>query len=321
MNIYRDFPLAKLLWYNIGGTARFVLEVSEEEDVKKALDFVEREHLKKFIVVGLGANILFNDEYYEGAVIHVVRQKPEVKLLGDGKIKAFAGEIVQNVAEFSFDHGLTGFEWSGGLPGTIGAGTRGNAGAFGGDFAKNFVEAEVLQFCHATFDTTTIKKDDIHFGYRTSSVKTDRNKIVLSSTFALKQATPEKVEKAREEYKGFIEYRVKRHPIEYPNCGSVFKNLHNKEQVEKVLQVFPDLKEKIEKEWYGKASAGYLIGRLGFSGYRVGNAQVSEKQANFIVNLGGAKFTDVVTIIEAIKNKFTDTFGFIPESEIEIVYP
>jgi UDP-N-acetylmuramate dehydrogenase len=321
MNIYRDFPLSKLLWYKIGGTARFVVEVSEEEDVKKALDFIEREHLKKFIVVGLGANILFNDEYYDGAVIHIVRQKPEVQILGDGRIKAFAGEIVQNVAEFSYDNNLTGLEWSGGLPGTIGAGTRGNAGAFGGDFAKNFVEAEVLVIGNGMFDTKIINKEDIQFGYRTSPIKTEKNMVVLSSTFALKPSTPPEVEKAREEYKEHIDYRATRHPIEYPNCGSVFKNLHDKEQVEKVLEVFPDLQEKVDKDWYGKVSVGYLIGRLGFSGYQVGQAQASEKQCNFIVNLGGAKFTDVITIIEAIKNKFYDTFGFYPESEIEIVYP
>ncbi|HRN96795.1 MAG TPA: hypothetical protein PLD54_05090, partial [Candidatus Levybacteria bacterium] len=113
--------------------------------------------------------------------------------------------------------------------------------------------------------------------------------------------------------------RKERHPLEYPNCGSVFKNIRKKEDIEKVLAVYPDIKEKIEKDWYGKVSMGYLIQRLGLQGYRVGNAQISEKHALFIVNLGGATSQDVRSIINTVTEKCEETFGFTPEVEVEVV--
>ncbi len=120
-------------------------------------------------------------------------------------------------------------------------------------------------------------------------------------------------------YNNNIEYRRIRHPLEYPNCGSVFKNIAIPEHVEKVLDVFPDLEEKIKRDWHGKVSMGYLIKRLDMSGYRVGNAMVSQKHCNFIVNLGGARSTDVLSIIKVIQEKFLETFDFVPEVEVEIV--
>ena len=91
------------------------------------------------------------------------------------------------------------------------------------------------------------------------------------------------------------------------------------EQIRKVLSVFPDIQELIDTKWYGKVAAGYLIQRLGLQGFRSGNAQISEKHALFIVNLGGATATDVLTVIDTIQKKFTETFGFTLEPEVEIV--
>ena len=103
----------------------------------------------------------------------------------------------------------------------------------------------------------------------------------------------EEIEEARQKYYSHIEYRKTHHPMEYPNCGSVFKNIFNKNQIEKVFSVFPETKELSENKWYGKVSIGYLIKKLGFSGFKIGQAQVSEKHNNFIINLGNEKFLDV----------------------------
>jgi UDP-N-acetylmuramate dehydrogenase len=116
-----------------------------------------------------------------------------------------------------------------------------------------------------------------------------------------------------------INYRKEHHPIEYPTCGSVFKNITDANQIQKILAIWPDIKESMDTKWHGKISMGYVVKRLGFSKYRVGNMQVSEKHANFIVNLGNAKASDVLTIIKEIQNKVQETFGFIPEVEVEIV--
>jgi UDP-N-acetylmuramate dehydrogenase len=125
--------------------------------------------------------------------------------------------------------------------------------------------------------------------------------------------------KAKEEYSSHIDYRKKNHPMEYPSCGSVFKNITKKEEVEKMLDTWEDMSELVRNKWYDKASMGYVIRRLGFAGFRVGGAKVSEKHANYIVNIDNAKFNDVYGIIEKIKEKFSKTFDFSPELEVEVV--
>ena len=107
--------------------------------------------------------------------------------------------------------------------------------------------------------------------------------------------------------------------MNFPSCGSVFKNIVGKEKVEKVIAVWPDIKEKVNTKWYGKVSMAYVIGRLGFSGFRIGNAQLSEKHNNYISNLGNAKADDVKKIISVISEQFNTTFGFLPELEVEII--
>lgn len=86
-----------------------------------------------------------------------------------------------------------------------------------------------------------------------------------------------------------------------------------------MLSIYPDLKEDVEKKWYGKVAVASLIEKLGLKGFRIGDAQISEKHALFIVNLGNAKAIDVFEIIQTVKEKFQNTFGFEPEVEVEIV--
>jgi len=150
-------------------------------------------------------------------------------------------------------------------------------------------------------------------------VKTQKQMVVIAARFGLQKATAAEIEAASDVYHHHIQQRKDNHPLEYPNCGSVFKNLRDKDQIEKVLAVYPDLREQVEKKWYGKVAVASVIERLGLKGYRVGNAQVSEKHALFIVNLGQAKAKDVLQIISDIQNKFQETFGFQLEVEVEIV--
>jgi UDP-N-acetylmuramate dehydrogenase len=87
----------------------------------------------------------------------------------------------------------------------------------------------------------------------------------------------------------------------------------------RVLEVWPDVKDLVDNKWYGKVSMGYVIKRLGLNGKRIGNAEVSDKHSNFIVNLGSASSSDVISIINEIKLRVTEVFGFAPEPEVEIV--
>jgi UDP-N-acetylmuramate dehydrogenase len=321
MIIQKDFPLSQILWYKIGGKTKYLLEAENSEDIKKALDFIEKNNIQKVFICGLGSNLIFTDDYFDGAVIRIVQTKKT-----DNSFQAknefatiFAGAVLDDVIQFSFNNNIIGLEWAGGLPGTIGAGVRGNVGAFGKEIKESLFSVEVLEIKNTGYSLRTIKKTDLHFSYRNSLIKENKNLIIVSTTFQLQPAAFEDVVKAKNTYMNNINYRKEHHPIEYPTCGSVFKNITDANQIQKILAIWPDIKESMDTKWHGKISMGYVVKRLGFSKYRVGNMQVSEKHANFIVNLGNAKASDVLTIIKEIQNKVQETFGFIPEVEVEIV--
>jgi len=329
MKIKKDFRLSEVLWYKIGGICRYLLDCESSEDILNALEFIEKNHVKKFLVVGLGSNLLFTDEYYDGAVIRIVssENKHDISQVGNNIVEAFAGVTLDNVIRFAFENKLVGLEWAGGLPGTIGAAIRGNVGAFGGEIKDSFHHAEAIRIVALKssvgegvgLKVESFNRRDIKFSYRTSTVKLNKNLIVISVAFQLRKATDEELAKARQTYFGNIEYRNKRHPMDLPSNGSAFKNIVKLEEVQKILDVYPDIEEKIRIDWHGKVSVGYLIKRLDLSGFQIGGAQISRKHSNFIVNTGGARFTDVIGIIRKVQTIFEETFGFAPEPEVEIV--
>jgi len=192
-------------------------------------------------------------------------------------------------------------------------------GAFGGEIKDVIKEVQVLEITDRKIELKTLKRFELKFSYRSSLIKKKRNLIVVAVQFRLEQGDNASLQRARQEYLNNIEYRKRRHPMELPNCGSVFKNISDPEDIKMILEIYPDLSEKIKRDWHGKVAMGYLIKRLDLAEFRVGNAQVSPKHCNFIVNLGGATSNDVLTIIRKIQDTFADTFGFTPEVEVEIV--
>lgn len=324
MTIHKDLPLSNILWYKIGGTAKYVLRAKNKQDIQEAIQFIKQNNITRYFICGLGSNLVFTDDYFDGAVIQIIpseNSQDTVRMIDGQTVEAFAGSLLDTVITFGFKQNLTGLEWAGGLPGTVGAAVRGNVGAYGGEIKDVLSSAEVLVRNEKNdFELKTLTNAELNFSYRHSSVKVHPGvMIVTSAVFTLKPATADEVENAQEVYRTHIQQRKDRHPLEYPNCGSVFKNIRDKEKIEKVLQVFPDIKDRVEKSWYGKVAAGHLIQRLGLQGLRIGNAQVSTKHALFIVNLGGATAKDVNAIIATIQEKFMQTFGFNLEPEVEIV--
>lgn len=321
MQIFKDFPIADRLWYKIGGSVKYLLVAQSREDIEQALDYIDKNNIEKVFVCGLGSNIIFTDSYYNGAVLQIARTsfiKPTY-VTNEGVVTVFSGDILDNVITFALEHNLTGLEWAGGLPGTVGAGIRGNVGAFGGEIKDSLTEAEVLEINGGKFSVSKLSNAELAFSYRHSFVKESKNRIVLSATFGLTLADHPTLKKAYDVYHANIGYRKAHHPLDYPNCGSVFKNVKKKEDVAKVLEKWPDIADLVQIKWHGKVSMGYIIKRLGFSGYKVGHAQVSDKHANFIINLGNAKAFEVKAIITSIQEKCEEIFDFKPEVEVEIV--
>jgi UDP-N-acetylmuramate dehydrogenase len=319
MQVHKDFDLSQVLWFRIGGKVQYFVQCTTRKDIFKALDFFEEHHPKRLFICGQGSNLIFADDYFEGLVIQIgAGTKPQVSFLDD-RATAFAGERLDTMIQLSFNNKFQGLEWAGGLPGTVGAAVRGNVGAFGGEIKDSLVQAEVLEFDDENIDVLEMKNEDFLFSYRHSMVKDHKNMIVTAAQFQLASADREELVKARSVYAANIDYRKTHHPLEYPNCGSVFKNIKKPEEVAKVLAVWPEIKKTVKEKWHGKVSMGYIISRLGFSGYTIGKARVSEKHANFINNLGGATAADVLTIIKRIQEMVEETFTFTPEVEVEIV--
>lgn len=320
MTIHKEFQLSDVLWYKIGGKAKYLLQCSNRGDVEEAVAFIAEKKPNKIFFCGQGTNLVFSDDYFDGVVVQIVSSPSESTLRVQGdQVTAFAGIILGDVIDFAFDNHLTGLEWAGGLPGTVGAAVRGNVGAYGGEIENSLISAEVIDYSGQTPVLKTLTNTDLQFVYRGSLVKTHRKMVVVTATFGLKKSTEEEVTAAKLICEKNKQNRRDKHPLEYPNCGSVFKNLRKPEEIAKVLSVFPELKENIEQKWYGKVAVASLIEKLGLKGHRVGNAQISDKHALFIINLGGAKAADVKQIIQDVKEKFQESFDFEPEVEVEIV--
>ncbi|MCL4353054.1 UDP-N-acetylmuramate dehydrogenase [Patescibacteria group bacterium] len=321
MTVFEDLPLKDILYYKIGGRARFVAEIHNREDLQDALEFAVKNHITNILPLGLGSNILISDKDFRGLVLWFT--KPDANLIkrkSEAIIESFSSNTLDQVINFAFENHLTGLEWAGGLPSTVGAAIRGNVGAFGGEIKDCVKEIEALELSdNGSFRNLRFTNYDLRFSYRSSLIKENKNLIITDVFFKLKKAHGKDLEEAKKVYEANINYRKNHHPTEYPSCGSVFKNITDFGQVRKMIETWPDIQSLVEKNWHGKVSMGYIIGRLGFPGRIIGGAQVSEKHSNYIVNLGSATFNDVYFIIQKIKEKFYATFGFYPQEEAEII--
>src|SRR5690606_34904293 len=197
-----------VLWYRIGGTARCLVDAAGRDDLCRAVEFVERERPDRVFVIGLGSNLVFPDGYFDGVVIRVARENGgSARYLGDGRVEAYGGDVLDRVIRFAFAEGLVGLEWAGGLPGTLGAGVRGNVGAFGGEITDCREQAEVVALGAEGEPTRTLSHADLDFAYRDSLIKRARNLIVLSATLRLEPAGPERLAEARRTYERNVRYR------------------------------------------------------------------------------------------------------------------
>lgn len=321
MTVYNNFPLSNILYYKIGGKAKWALKIQNRADLSEALEFIRENQIKKILPVGLGSNLLVSDKFFDGAVLWFCKAEfLQIKLDGDGLVSAFAGEKLDDLIQFCFKNNLRGLEWAGGLPSTVGAAVRGNVGAFGSEIKESVEKVKAFELLNGgKFLEKELKAKDLNFSYRTSLIKQNKNLIVADVFFKLHKTDSQGIEEAKKIYFQNIGYRKEHHPMEYPSCGSVFKNITDPDQVSKVLQKWPDIQKLVAIKWHNKVSMGYTIKRLGFSNLKIGGAQVSEKHANYIVNINNARSNDVIGIIERIRDKFSKTFGFLPETEIEII--
>ncbi|MDO8537048.1 MAG: UDP-N-acetylmuramate dehydrogenase [bacterium] len=304
----QNVNLSEFSNYKIGGPARFFFEATRADEVGRAVLTAKERGLDLFVLGG-GTNLLIDDNGFKGLVL-----KPSITFveLSGTTVTAGAGVLVKDLLAFAAKKGLSGLEWAGGLPGTLGGAIRGNAGAFGGEIKDVIHSVE-------SFDTKKLKKLTRHksecfFGYRTSVFKEKNGEeIILSATFALKKGDSKKISEAIQKK---IDYRLRRHPMEYPNVGSIFKNVDLKKVPKNLQKKFAHV---IKIDPFPVVPTAYLISEAGLKGISYGGAMISPKHPNFIVNVFGASTADVKNLIALVKKEVHKKFKIILEEEVQLI--
>ena len=283
--VFTGEAMSRHTTFKIGGPADYFLMPDKGTDVGRIVKICKESGIPYFIL-GNGSNLLVGDGGYRGAVIQIYKNMSAVTVEGT-EIIAQAGALLSSVAAAAKNASLTGFEFAGGIPGTMGGAVVMNAGAYGGEMKDVLTEVTVMD---EEGEIITLPADKLELGYRTSIIKT-AGYIVLEAKLQLKEGDPEVI---RETMKDLTIRRTTKQPLEYPSAGSTFKR----------------------PEGY---FAGKLIMDSGLAGYQVGGAQVSEKHCGFVINAGGATARDVRTLMDDVRDVVYKKYGVTLEPEVKFL--
>jgi len=312
MILKRNIPLKDHSNYKIGGLANYFFEFKSCEDLKTALSEYKKidPSLKTVFVLGKGTNVLFSDKGFSGLVLKNALSGISLEF---NQVSVSSGILMEQLVYFSTNESISGFEWAGGLPGTVGGAIRGNAGAFGGEIKDNLVE--VISLCRNDLKTKVRNNLECEFDYRQSIFKKNdgENEIILSAKFAIEKGNGAEIKEKTQER---INYRILKHPLEYPNIGSIFKNIPIESISKDVLEEF---KNYIKNDPFPVLPVAKLIVCANLMGKRIGDAQISEKHPNFIVNLNNASAGDVIELMKIIREKILNKYKINLEEEITIL--
>jgi UDP-N-acetylmuramate dehydrogenase len=282
--------LSRFTSLHVGGPARYFFRAKSTHDVLEALRFAQQRGLP-FFILGSGSNTLFSDEGYRGVIIHMEDRRLDVS---GNRITAGSGVFMRQLVTKALQHRLRGLEDLAGIPGTVGGSVRGNAGTWTTEMKDVVVSVEVALFENHAWQVRTLSTRACAFGYRDSIFKHQPEWVVLSATFELQEGDArEGAQRVAED----MRKRRERQPYEAPSAGSVFKN--------------PDKEHSV--------FSGQLIEQCGLKGLQVGQAQVSQKHANFILNRGGATSRDIRALITTIQDMVEAQHKVRLEPEIVIV--
>jgi UDP-N-acetylmuramate dehydrogenase len=282
MKIYEDMEMKEYSHMKIGGIAKELIFVEDKKELKDIIATRD-----KIFLLGNGTNTLISDGKLDISFVSLKNFKniEIVERHGDyDLVRAEAGLDFDELIEFMEKNDYTGLENIAGVPGSVGGLVNMNGGAYGTEIFDCIEEVEV---CKNDGEIKSLKKSELDFKYRNTEIK--KNKwIVVSVLFKFEKGFDREcvIDKRTQ--------RKNKHPLEYPNLGSTFKNPEG-------------------------TFAAQLISDAGLKEYRVGNAMVSSKHPNFIINLGNAKFDDVISIIEHVKKVIYEKFNTKLETEIIIL--
>lgn len=278
-----EAPLAAYTSFRIGGPAMLLAIPADREDLKTVLAFARSEALPLHVLGG-GSNTLVRDGGFRGIAVHL--NAFQVLERRESDVTAGAGVRVSRLLAFGCRQGLSGLEVLSGVPGTVGGAVWGNAGAWGGAVADCLTTVEIVT---ALGEECRLPRQDIPFRYRASGLPA--GSVVVQATFALTPGGPTEI---RRRISGYLVRRNASQPVEFRSAGSIFKNPPGE-------------------------YAGRLVERAGLKGTRIGNAMISAKHGNYIVNLGGARAADVLALVAMARERVRAVTGVDLELEIKVV--
>ena len=285
--IYFDYDISKLNWFNIGGKAAIYFKPETLKDLTSFLSTYKQRG--KIFLVGAGSNVLFKDEKYEGAIVKLSKNSSNISLLKDNIIVAGSAVLDKNISEYAMQNSIGGFEFLSCIPGTVGGGIRMNSGCFDKEFKDILISVQAIE---KSGKVITIPANDIIFSYRSCNLSKDI--IFLSASFKGKKKDKKKIE---EEIKFLKNKKKISQPTRVKTGGSTFKN--PKDQTNK--KVWELIKQSVPLN------------------YNVGDAAISEKHCNFLINKGNASYKDMKNLIDYIKKSVYSKIGIKLDLEIVIV--
>jgi len=271
--------------FRIGGLAEVMVFPQNADELLRVIEYCENQSLP-WRVIGKGSNLLVLDQDLEEVVVNLQDGLKNIEQTGEKSIRAEAGAHLNRLVKFCQDSGLAGLEWAAGIPGTVGGAIRMNAGAEKKGISAVLSAVEFYRWPGGRYNRS---KSELKIGYR--KFELGPGEIILAGQFELTKDDPVAI---RERLRAFLNKRRATQPVSFPSAGSVFKNPEGN-------------------------FAGRLIEELGLKGLRNGDAQVSELHANFIINRGRAKASQVLELIEIIRERVRKEKGINLELEIEIV--
>ncbi|MDQ0206443.1 UDP-N-acetylmuramate dehydrogenase [Alkalicoccobacillus murimartini] len=280
-----DERLSKHTTWKIGGPADILVEPSSKQGLIKTLEIIREQQLP-WRTIGRGSNILVSDLGLEGVTIKLGRGMDSLEV-DEELVTVGAGYPLVKLATVISRQGLSGLEFAGGIPGSVGGAVFMNAGAHGSDISAIFVKALIL-FEDGRLEW--LSNEEMEFSYRTTKLQSERA-ICVEAVFKLKKGDRTEIVSKMQENK---DYRKRSQPYSFPTCGSVFRN------------PLPNY-------------AGNLIEEAGLKGHQIGGAQISDIHANFIVNVDTAKAQDVLELISHVQTTIYEKRQIKMETEVELL--
>ena len=271
--------------YGIGGSVLAYIRPNNKNDLIKIIKMMNEKNHKTYYL-GSGSNLLVNDKDINAFVITTARAIKDLKITND-IIHADSGVMLGKLVKESMKHKLTGLESLAGVPGTLGGALKMNAGAWGSEISNYLTSVEIVDI---NGSVKTLKPIDLNFGYRSSSFSSEY--FILSAQFKLKSSSKEniKIKKAKAS-----DGRKKTQPLKYRSAGSVFKNPRS------------------------NLAAGFLIEKSGLKGTKYGDAEISTHHANFFINHGNAKASDVAFLIRLSRKTVYEKYGIMLDLELRTI--